>query len=1466
MDDAATYLQSRGLKGQHQTSTNSTPTQSTTTKEGTERFSRSRLYCFSGQDKAALKRVLKLHCDYLNNVSQGPLGTSFLQDYAYTLACRRTRFEWRTSIGAKSASDLAARIESLDESSFMRASKAQRRVCFVFGGQGAQWARMGHDLREFDVFGASLDEAGRYMMEKLQSPFDLRHEMSLDRDASRISQPEIAQPATTAVQIALVDLLRKLRITPSHIIGHSSGEIAAAYASGSISKKAAWTIAYWRGFYAAKLRALAPELEGTMMAVGMAPHKAQIFLTARGSPLQIACVNSPTSITLSGRRTYIQALSVDLLQHGIFHRILPVNIAYHSDFMKLISEHYKFTLHGIFAKDSPTGTRMFSTVTGREISGTELDNSYWARNMVSQVQYAAALEAMVTAAPENSPDLIVEISPRSQLQTPTTDTIMALKLPRNIPYLSIAGSRPLDLDSFYDFTGTLWAQGVPVDMFGVVKRTEKDPMPKSLVDLPVYPWDHTKSYWYESHLSSSIRFRPHGREDLIGVLTADSTPYEPKWRGFLRVFETPWLQDHKIQKTIIYPAAGMVTMALEAAKQITEGDPRVVGYEIKDLQIEKAIIVPESKHGIEIALNMRRSTLSLDQPQDAHGHFAIYTKGVDAPWQRHATGRLRICTDKSDWAYTHEARVKEYGEADASCKTQVAPRQLYELLDNIGMNYGPTFRNIKEIRKGEDRCVSRIKVPDTRSKMPEKFEFPHLIHPATLDSMIHSLFAIDSSPMVPVAIRSIYVTANINEPGALDFLGVSKASRQGLLRASADITMLSQQTRDAYILVNGLELANLTTDRSESSSFVSNNRHLATEIVWKEDVGFANPNNLRELLDLLSHKTPTLSVLQLGDDERTMRAALDVIAPSQRQTPSLARYTVAAVNAAKGAERCMAVVKGTRLEPFVESVALSDIAAEGAFNLILTAVNDGHSLAQLESHLNEGGLLLRHDKVSAAVDGAGGPTTNLNIHRRLGSSGVDARLSVAIIIPSHESSEISQLVTSMKSIVTKSFQGMTLLVTTLENFVEEGCAESPTVVLSLLDIEGEQSSFVYSWNEQTFGHFHKLQSIAKKMLWITRGSHRKPTNPRGSPLIGLIRTLISEDPLKRYATLDLGSRTSLSEESTATSILSVLRATFSSKTPASNSDAEYAEEDGRIYVPRLVPVATLNDLIEPDDTRQQFAEDHFSAISNSWSANKGIRHVPGTAGALAGSSFVGFELTDLALDEVEVEFRSATLTAQDVDTVSGRNSRHAFGLDVTGCVRRVGSNVRQGLKAGEEVAGLTFEGSLKSVLHIDHRLASSVPSGFVPSLYMSAYYALVHVARARKGAWVFIHGAASAHGIAAIVLAKRLELEVFMSVLGPGQEDQISLLESLGVLPDRIFAGDSLGFVPKLYEAAGGSLLDVAYNTTPEHVEACIRCVRSSKSVVPKLMMLDIDVSQTVASCSSPVLRLLNCLNCQSGA
>jgi hypothetical protein len=421
------------------------------------------------------------------------------------------------------------------------------------------------------------------------------------------------------------------------------------------------------------------------------------------------------------------------------------------------------------------------------------------------------------------------------------------------------------------------------------------------------------------------------------------------------------------------------------------------------------------------------------------------------------------------------------------------------------------------------------------------------------------------------------------------------------------------------------------------------------------------------------------------------------------------------------------------------------------------------------------------------------------------------------------------LLDNLQSQVQQSIPQASMTVTNLDALVERGQWNTPRVVVSLLDVDGEEDSSVFNWNQQSFNLFHQLQAGTKRMLWVTRGSHMKPTNPRGSPIMGLLRTLISEDPLKRYVTLDLGSTTMLGDERTAATIASVLKAVLLSHNSTGNLDAEYAEEDGRIYIPRLAPLHSLNGLIEGSASTTEYEEVPFACFGEEMTVNQGIEHVPATPGlSLQGSHYTKFRVPELGHLGIEIDFMSALLTTQDLDTTRGRSNRQAVGIDVRGRVRRVGSKLSTNVKVGDEVAGLAFGGALKSILQLDGHLTAIAPEGFVPSLYIAAYFALVHISRARKGKTVLIRGAASSHGIAAVILAQQLKLKIFGTVMEDRSEEQRRILEGLGLSTERVWVEGSPVFHDELRVSCGGDGVDIVYNTIGEayarsesHVQLC---------------------------------------------
>lgn len=160
-----------------------------------------------------------------------------LRDLSYTLACRRSLFKWRKAFVA---SDLAQLTAALNETKFSKTRAApSAKIAFVFTGQGAQWAGMGSALiGSSQTFKESIQESSR-ILKDLGCEWDLVQELGRPDAESRINESELAQPTTTILQMALVDMLAQFGVRPKFVVGHSSGEIAAAYAVGALAREGA---------------------------------------------------------------------------------------------------------------------------------------------------------------------------------------------------------------------------------------------------------------------------------------------------------------------------------------------------------------------------------------------------------------------------------------------------------------------------------------------------------------------------------------------------------------------------------------------------------------------------------------------------------------------------------------------------------------------------------------------------------------------------------------------------------------------------------------------------------------------------------------------------------------------------------------------------------------------------------------------------------------------------------------------------------------------------------------------------------------------------------------------------------------------------------------------------------------------------------------------------------------------------
>ena len=225
----------------------------------------------------------------------------------------------------------------------------------------------------------------------------------------------------------MVDLLRSWNVIPSSVTGHSSGEIAAAYACGSITFTTALSVAYHRGRLASKLVENGSKLRGAMLAVGLSEQDAQVHIARipEGSDkVVVACFNSPRSVTVSGDRSAIIRLQSILEARQIFVRRLAVSAAYHSHHMELVAPEYLAALSDLPDPTASSHVAFFSSVYGKAMGGEKLDAAYWVKNLVSQVQFSKALQSLCISTNGtkdrintswSNPGILIEIGPHSAL-------------------------------------------------------------------------------------------------------------------------------------------------------------------------------------------------------------------------------------------------------------------------------------------------------------------------------------------------------------------------------------------------------------------------------------------------------------------------------------------------------------------------------------------------------------------------------------------------------------------------------------------------------------------------------------------------------------------------------------------------------------------------------------------------------------------------------------------------------------------------------------------------------------------------------------------------------------------------------------------------------------------------------------------------------------------------------------------
>jgi NADPH:quinone reductase-like Zn-dependent oxidoreductase/acyl transferase domain-containing protein len=626
-----------------------------------------------------------------------------------------------------------------------------------------------------------------------------------------------------------------------------------------------------------------------MMAVGLPEDVMQALLEREDvqkgpGHITVACINSPKNVTVSGAESKIDTLKEILNEQGVFARKLKVERAYHSPYMKDVSFNYWKSIQQI---EAPKNTRhtsaMFSSVTGEKISFNELCSpDYWVSNMVSPVRFSNAIAAMCEGSPSKSKKLgnkkdqpgvdhLLEIGPAAALQTPIRDTLLIKLDKKNVKYFSMLQRGVSAMKTSLDTAGSLFCLGHPVKLESINGTSAESC--DMLIDLPAYPFDHSKPYWGETRLSKNFRFRKYPRHDLLGAPIDDWDENDAQWRHFIRTTENMWVGEHRISGAILYPGAGMLVMAIEAAKQLAKPDKKVKGYRIREAAFLSPLVIPFDPVGVETHFHVRPMRDSAIGTSMNWLEFRLSSLESDI-WKDKCRGLVTIeyeegmtAVDSGKEAEEELKYIRErHAQGEKNCTIRVGARDLYEHLSAVGYTYGPTFQLLGNGRYSENyEAVANVNMPDLSQRMPKGHIHEHVIHPVTLDNVFQlSMMAGTKGGkrlgqvLVPTFVRDIFVSSKLtNREDAIR--GYSESKLASFRDVESEIIASDPESLEPLVVVEGFRATALTALMMGNNPFAgSGKRKLAFSTDWKPDLAlldneqasnlFNSPEKLSEIL------------------------------------------------------------------------------------------------------------------------------------------------------------------------------------------------------------------------------------------------------------------------------------------------------------------------------------------------------------------------------------------------------------------------------------------------------------------------------------------------------------------------------------------------------------------------------------------------------------------------------------------
>ena len=799
---------------------------------------------FSARSEQALRGVAAQMAEWIDSHSKSNGKTPFLPALSYTLGARRNHHSHRLTMVAHTASELVQELQgftaeatgNMIRTSFTPRPERAPRIGFVMSGQGPQWWGMGRELmRNEPVFRKTIEACAAAM--KPHARFSLLEELGRDEATTKMQQTEIAQPAIFAMQVALAELWKSIGVSPSTIVGHSVGEIAAACVAGILGLEEASRVIVLR----ARLMHECARGDGTMLAVGLSEEEALALITRHDRTVTIAAFNGPRSLTLSGPRVSLESILAELEPKGVFARFVRVDHPFHHAMMQPAAD----ALTTKLAKLCPHAETVpfFSTVTGQRCAGKDCTAAHWGKGIRQSVLFVPAVNAMA----DFGVDVWLEISSHPALSISIQECLGAIG--KKAP-VTASTRRDREHDSFLEAALDLHRSGVTLDFVAMTPSRE-------FLTLPAYPWDKTR-WWHESAELRDGRVGPGGK----GLLDMRLPRATPTWTTRLDSRHMAYLKDHKVDSHVIFPGAGFVDMALEAGVQLFEGRPFV----IEDFEIRKPLILPDPASGVVLEMTY----------EPAERTFTILSRFEQAAsWSVHVVGSLRAeRTESSFAASTWEAPGAELESQGIG--------EFYGHMSDLGLRYGEEFKPVRKLSAGGGKAKGRVSLSEEISSRASEYA----LHPVLLDGALHVFSASaktveDRKAKMKLPVRFARILY-LRSPGASSLVSARVLHFNDEL-IEGRIALYDEADRPC-VLVDGFRAISMSAGRRPGAS--GGGRDLVYHIEWERTASTMAPSRLEpvslaRLRDAASTALEDVISMRGRAELEAVMAAEDELAASQ---------------------------------------------------------------------------------------------------------------------------------------------------------------------------------------------------------------------------------------------------------------------------------------------------------------------------------------------------------------------------------------------------------------------------------------------------------------------------------------------------------------------------------------------------------------------------------------------------------